>query len=170
MKVHLVNAGKYFSKLIPPLIAALINTSTKVNSDQFWLYCLFQTIATLYCTVWDYYMDWGLFRCFDDKNYLLRKQIKYPARFYYVAMVTNFLLRFWWVINIWNFSYETKIGRQIRDLEFLVFLSIMAEAIRRTQWALIRVENEFFNNYEAYRTIPTIPNLMEDVQTTLQKI
>ena len=45
-------------------------------------------------------------------------------------------------------------------MELLPFVSLMAEAIRRTVWALIRVENEFFNNFEAYRTIPTIPDLL----------
>ena len=115
-------------------------------------------------------MDWGLFRCFESNNYLLRKQIKYPARFYYTAMVTNFILRFWWIIGVFVYSFDTRAGKKIKDLEILLFLSIMAEAIRRTQWSLIRVENEFFNNYEAYRTIPTIPNLMEEVETTLTKL
>ena len=34
------------------------------------------------------------------------------------------------------------------------FSNMMAEAIRRTLWSLIRVENEFYNNFEAYRSIP----------------
>jgi len=41
---------------------------------------------------------------------------------------------------------------------------MLAEAIRRTIWALIRVENEFFNNFESYRSIITIPNLFEDIE------
>lgn len=45
-------------------------------------------------------------------------------------------------------------------MELLPFISLMAEAIRRTIWALIRVENEFYNNYEDYRTIPNIPDLL----------
>lgn len=45
-------------------------------------------------------------------------------------------------------------------MELLPFASLMAEAIRRTIWALLRVENEFFNNFEAYRTIPKIPDLL----------
>ena len=40
---------------------------------------------------------------------------------------------------------------------------MMAEATRRTFWAVLRIENEFYNNFEQYRTIPTIPNLMDDV-------
>ena len=42
----------------------------------------------------------------------------------------------------------------------MAFCSLISEAFRRSVWALIRVENEFFNNFEAYRTIPTIPDLL----------
>ena len=41
-----------------------------------------------------------------------------------------------------------------------MFFNVLAEAIRRTVWSLIRVENEFFNNYENFRSIPKIPSLM----------
>jgi len=33
----------------------------------------------------------------------------------------------------------------------------MAEVIRRTVWAILRVENEYYNNFEKYRDIITIP-------------
>lgn len=62
----------------------------------------------------------------------------------------------------------TDFGKLIvKKIEIFVFLSMMAEAVRRTQWALIRVENEFHNNFEAYRTIPIIPKLMDEVDNTL---
>ena len=40
------------------------------------------------------------------------------------------------------------------QLDLMNFSNMMAEAIRRTLWSLIRVENEFYNNFEAYRSIP----------------
>lgn len=43
-----------------------------------------------------------------------------------------------------------------------MFCTMMVETYRRTLWAILRIENEFFNNYEGYRTIPTIPMLMDD--------
>lgn len=55
----------------------------------------------------------------------------------------------------------------MKRIEIMTFLSMMAEAVRRTIWALFRVENEFFNNFEQYRTIPIIPKLMDDVEKTL---
>jgi deoxyribonuclease-4 len=44
---------------------------------------------------------------------------------------------------------------------------MMAEAFRRTVWVLIRVENEFYNNFEQYRTIPIIPKLMDEVDNKI---
>ena len=53
----------------------------------------------------------------------------------------------------------------MKELEILAFVAILAEATRRAQWALIRVENEFHNNFENYRSIPTIPGLADDIAT-----
>lgn len=42
----------------------------------------------------------------------------------------------------------------------MVFIQVMAEAIRRGLWSLIRIENEQNNNLETYRTIPIIPPIV----------
>jgi len=39
---------------------------------------------------------------------------------------------------------------------------MIVEAFRRTFWAMIRVENEFFNNFEQYRDIVMIPPLRDE--------
>jgi hypothetical protein len=91
---------------------------------------------------------------------MLRDVIQYPASFYYFAMVVNGLLRFFWVIGIFSASYSGS----FMDYELLAFSSMLAEAVRRTMWALIRIENEFHNNFENYRSILVIPGLMDDVQ------
>jgi len=44
-------------------------------------------------------------------------------------------------------------------------LSTFAEGFRRSQWALLRVENEQNNNLEAYRTIPIIPPIISRVES-----
>ena len=69
-KPQLANAGKYFSKMIPPVLA--IWYAKKVYGQGFWIYFVFNLIATLYCLVWDYYMDWGLFRSWESGSYMLR--------------------------------------------------------------------------------------------------
>ena len=35
--------------------------------------------------------------------------------------------------------------------------------VRRTQWALLRVENENLNNFEKYRNILHIPELNDEI-------
>ena len=73
LTAHLINAGKYFSKLIPPFVLIYTTFSAKKVEDINWgLYCFWQTIATLYVTVWDFYMDWGLFRSAEPGKWGLR--------------------------------------------------------------------------------------------------
>jgi len=43
-------------------------------------------------------------------------------------------------------------------------MAMLAEAFRRAQWSLIRVENEFHNNFEQYRSIPQIPGLADEIK------
>lgn len=50
----------------------------------------------------------------------------------------------------------------IKEFEIVMFISMMAEAIRRSVWALLRVENEFFNNFEQYRDVIVIPPIKDD--------
>lgn len=170
MKVHLVNAGKYFSRMIPPLVFVLVPGSRFTHHSLFWLYCSTMTFGTIYCLVWDYYMDWGLLRSKEKGKYGLRPNIQFPAKFYYFAIVTNFILRFYWVVGIYDYPYVTPVGKYMKKVEMMVFMKTMAEALRRTQWILIRVENEYHNNFEAYRTIPVIPQLMDDVDNTINNL
>jgi|ERR1712096_319580 len=109
-------------------------------------------------------MDWGLFRSSKRETYGLRDQIKFPWYFYYFAIVLNLLLRFFWVLSIGLWAFENEPDNIMNYFEILAFMSLMAEAIRRSVWSLIRVENEFFNNFEAYRTIPNIPDLMGNME------
>ena len=95
---------------------------------------------------------------------MLRDQIRFPKQFYYFAMVINFILRFFWLISIFSFQFEKEEGVNfIRTWDILVFSQIIAEALRRTMWALLRVENEFFNNFENYKSISSIPDLIDEI-------
>ena len=54
----------------------------------------------------------------------------------------------------------------MNNLEGMLFTSMIIETYRRTIWAVLRIENEFFNNFEAYRMIPAIPILMDEKDKT----
>ena len=97
---HILNALKYFSKLIPPFIVCFLHQAKHVDGEGFALYLTFNTIATLYCLIWDVRMDWGLFRSSGPGTWLLRDKIIYNPKFYYFAMITNLFLRFFWILTI----------------------------------------------------------------------
>jgi hypothetical protein len=154
-RAHLLNAGKYFSKLVVPLVLLLNNGDKHTGDPNFMYYCFFQTLATLYCAGWDYYMDWGLLRSSEPGKYGLRPTLSYDPKFYYIACIVNFMLRFFWVFQIFGFHWKNQdFDIAWQNLEILTFVAMLAEAFRRAQWSLIRVENEFHNNFEQYRSIP----------------
>jgi|APSaa5957512535_1039671.scaffolds.fasta_scaffold676158_1 hypothetical protein len=75
-------------------------------------------------------------------------------------MLFNTIFRFWWLTGIFTIKYAD--GAYFMDsVGILTFMAAMVEIIRRTFWAVIRVENEFFNNFEQYRDIIMIPPIRE---------
>lgn len=78
LRVNLYNAGKYFSKIVPVFIVIYYETNDdkskvkKYYGDGFIFLFLANLISTVWCLVWDYYMDWGLFRSFSKDKYMLR--------------------------------------------------------------------------------------------------
>ena len=142
LRAHLINAGKYFSKIVPACILVGMIHSNKVDGDGFWLYFCTNMAATTYCIAWDYYMDWGIFRSWEKDTYLLRTRLTFKPWFYYFAILTNFMLRYVWIAGLFVTS-KTNTSKHL-----LASLLAIAEIVRRTQWALLRVENEFYNNFE----------------------
>ena len=123
------------------------------------IYIAIALCSTTYCLYWDYYMDWGLFRSKSKGKKYLRSKLMYPVPFYYYAMVSNFFLRFFWILSL---IPETSLYEWEKEAEMIIIIQTFAEAFRRAQWSLIRVENENINNFEKYRTILMIPTLKED--------
>ena len=102
MKVHLTNAGKYFSSLCFQGIALI--KAKNICDTTYNLYILIGIVATLYGYIWDLYMDWGLLRSNKPGKKFLRSKILYPSWFYYYAIISNFILRFFWIFQI--FAYD----------------------------------------------------------------
>lgn len=53
-------------------------------------------VATIYGTLWDVLMDFGLFQIMEGHRIFLREQLVYPQPFYYFVIVENFCLRWLW--------------------------------------------------------------------------
>eukprot|EP00347_Sterkiella_histriomuscorum_P000531 403375494 len=155
LKAHLWNAGKYSSVL---LIQFSNIFRVKYRSDMsIMIFVLVSLLSTIYSYAWDLYMDWGLFRCFDKEKKYLRPKFLYPAWFYYYAMISNFFLRFIWILSL-----VRTFPDWVYQSQLLVFVSCIGEGFRRAQWAAIRLENENINNFEKYRTLLEIPVVKDE--------
>eukprot|EP00350_Pseudokeronopsis_sp_OXSARD2_P000523 CAMPEP_0170564802 /NCGR_PEP_ID=MMETSP0211-20121228/75009_1 /TAXON_ID=311385 /ORGANISM="Pseudokeronopsis sp., Strain OXSARD2" /LENGTH=129 /DNA_ID=CAMNT_0010884733 /DNA_START=160 /DNA_END=546 /DNA_ORIENTATION=- len=121
-------------------------------------YIIISAISTCYSYSWDIYMDWGLLRSQEPGKKFLRPKILYPQYFYYYSMVENLLLRCTWILGIFAYAEDTD---WFWNFEVLTMIESLAEAYRRANWALIRVENENINNFEKYRTILQIPSVKD---------
>lgn len=110
--VHLFNAGKYFSDLMIPLFT--IWYVAQDYNRAFWYWFSARMVATIYSYIWDIYMDWGLFRHFEnDGKRFLRVKLTYHPYFYYYAIVSDLILRFAWVLSIWAYGPKTSIYNRL---------------------------------------------------------
>lgn len=102
-------------------------------------------------------MDWGLFRTHEKGKKYLRSKIFYPAWFYYYAIVSNLILRLFWIIPLIKLDPNGWVNKS----QLIILIISVAEGFRRAQWALIRIENENVNNFEKYRNILQIPDFKD---------
>jgi len=150
-----VNAGKYISAL--SVIIATYYWSTSRLDDR--VYVMSYAFNTIYCMMWDYFMDWGVFMGTKPGYKLLRDKLKYPHYFYFIFMVLNFFLRFAWVATLLP---TTMFKPTFNDMQGINLILSVMEFYRRSQWSLLRVENENVNNFEKYRISMDIPTIQVD--------
>ena len=118
--------------------------------------------------VWDFYFDWGLFRGTRKDNRFLRDNMKFSPMFYYVCMAIDIIGLYFWAFVILFYTITESQSEAIDSLEFfsnviwITWVELIAAAIRRTVWILIRFENEFFSNFEQFRDVTTIPPIKAD--------
>lgn len=156
LKAHLINAGKYFFNILVQA-GNLLKTKDPGNGTLA-VFIIINILSTFYSYSWDLYMDWGLLRSKDKGTKYLRKKILYPAWFYYYAIVSNFIMRNFWILSCIDFSAYKWIGSS----QLINSIQTIVEGFRRAQWSLIRIENENVNNFERYRNILQIPPFKDD--------
>lgn len=89
-------------------------------------------------------MDWGLL-VRNGGSWKLRSRRLYPSTtFYWALIIVNALLRFCWTLNFVPTRYLSVAGVLMRDGGGHVLAPIIASAeiVRRSLWALLRVEWE----------------------------
>ena len=120
------------------------------KSNYFLPYVIIASVTTTFAIIWDFYMDWGLFRK-NSKILFLRDNILYPVKYYYIAMPINVILRLTWLSILIDFKND----------EIKNFCISLFEIYRRLQWCLFRIENENANNPDKYRDVLEIPDIIQ---------
>lgn len=103
--------------------------------------------------MWDVLVDWGLGEFHQVKYVFLRQKRLFDSpKFYYISIVFDFFGRFFWAVTMIPNTMFSQMESQ-----FVVVISSSVEIIRRSWWAVLRLENEMINNYEGYRNILKVP-------------
>ncbi|KAK0474204.1 EXS family-domain-containing protein [Armillaria novae-zelandiae] len=146
---HLINGGKYGSGIISYLFYFLWRHQGGNHGAIFALWCLCNTIYSLYASSWDFLMDWSVLKA-HAKHPLLRNDLLYSnyVPSYYFAIISNVIIRFIWVI------YIPQGGP---DFYLRSFIAGMLESMRRVQWNFYRLENEHLGNMDQYRVTREVP-------------
>ena len=160
-KLQAFNALKYLILLLAQ-VCSIIYYEAHIKSFKYLYYSL-KSFGCLYKYFWDIYYDWGLFHGTNSKNRMLRSQTKYAPWFYYFSMFYDLVGLFSWALVI-LLMYLVQPGplpadqaanamteypiEYYNNLVWITWLEFIVVAIRRCIWVVIRVESEFFNNYE----------------------
>ena len=126
-KTHLINAGKYSTKLVVASISVLCSLYPK-HSPLFYCFIGGLFVNAAYFFVWDLTMDWGLF----NSHKFPRESRLYSKSFYYFAVVENFVLRFSLALLL-HFHFHLPNSHEV-----IVTVLSSLEVIRRSIWNLFR--------------------------------
>ncbi|KAF5345945.1 hypothetical protein D9758_011435 [Tetrapyrgos nigripes] len=150
MITHLINGGKYATGIIYYVCYYLWrHEGASSHSSSFIAWFLFGILYSTYAAGWDFWMDWSVLR--PHVRYpLLREELIYNNAIpsYYFAILSNFLLRFSWVIYI---------PSKGPDINLRIFIQGFLEMLRRWQWNFYRLENEHLGNMDQYRVTREVP-------------
>lgn len=141
-----INIVKYISSFPPIWIAtySAITTNTSIESKTN-IHMMMLVAATVNSSLsygWDIVMDWGLIsfniRPSSKALFYFRPRLFYPIYYHLVAAIINLILRFSWMITMYEAARAMNPGS-------LVLLIEAVEIIRRFIWNIFRVEWEIIN-------------------------
>ena len=92
-----MNAIKVCLALLTAILSYIYSQNN--NNQVFIAWIIFAIISTICSFLWDCFMGWDLFYKKSD-NFLLRDELLYPKRNYYIWVILNLMLRFAWTMNI----------------------------------------------------------------------
>ncbi|KIP07309.1 hypothetical protein PHLGIDRAFT_42215, partial [Phlebiopsis gigantea 11061_1 CR5-6] len=149
LMTHLINGGKYGAGIVYYFFYFNWRHQGGARGYSFVLWCIFGVIYATYATAWDLLMDWSVLRPRAPHRFL-RPELIYnnTIPLYYLAIITNVLIRFVWVIYI----PQNGLAFPLR-----AFIAAILEMFRRWQWNFYRLENEHLGNVDQYRVTREVP-------------
>ncbi|KPI35673.1 uncharacterized protein AB675_1264 [Cyphellophora attinorum] len=155
---HMANFVKYCGNIMYYMSLSLYRIDMDHKTRA--VFITFAAVNSVYCTIWDIFMDWSLGDWIHGDNKFLRSRLAFKKRrYYYVAMVLDIILRQQWIV------YAIFV-EDLQHSSAASFFVGFAEVIRRGMWSIFRVENEHCNNvgkFRAYRDVP-LPYKLPDEQ------
>eukprot|EP00439_Symbiodinium_sp_Y106_P065869 s891_g10.t1 len=142
---HLWNLGKYLCSLMVVIVSRTESTMLLVAVS---------TTATLYAFIWDVGLDWGL----SYKELWLRSDLtgrQFPVKAYWLCSLLDIFARSTWVFTLMPTSVVTG-NIVVRVILVSVMSSI--EIIRRSMWAVLRIEYEQVSNASGFRALLWVPS------------
>jgi len=176
---NLWNFGKYIASLSVVIVSS-------VWFDNTLAIAVVSAIATIYAASWDVTLDWGLgwhelTRCRSTGDEPTRKPTSksdvetpdsssknggkkkdkasqerhFPARLYWLCSAMDLIARSTWVLTLMPI---TIISRNIVGRVVLVTLISSVEILRRSMWAVLRIEHEQVANASGFRALLWVPS------------
>jgi hypothetical protein len=105
------------------------------NQNIFAAWLVFAISSSIYSYVWDLKIDWALLEK-NSTHCLLREDLIYDYRSYYVMMISNLILRLAWVLTLSQNITDKTFGSP----EIFRLITGALEIIRRGIWNLLRLE------------------------------
>lgn len=162
---HLWNLGKYLCSLLVVVVSRCDNTTLLVTVS---------TIATLYAFLWDVGLDWGLgIRELIPFNFAEARssagkvdgpklsqntgalQRHFPRKVYWLCSLVDLVARSTWVFTLMPTSLVTG---NIVIRVILVSVMSSVEIVRRSMWAVLRIEYEQLSNASGFRALLWVPS------------
>lgn len=174
---HLWNLGKYLCSLLVVIVSRENSTTALV---------IISTIATVYAFIWDVSLDWGL----SYRNFNLRSKGKgdeeqqesftrtqsegsparvhhierhFPTRVYWFCSLLDLVFRSTWVFTLMP---SRILGQNIVARVVLVSVVSSVEVVRRSIWAILRIEHEQISNASGFRALLWVPSKLNAAGTT----
>ncbi|KAF8800572.1 EXS-domain-containing protein [Phlegmacium glaucopus] len=114
----------------------------------FGVWVVVNTCYSIYACTWDILADYSFLQP-HSKHLFLRTELMYTPQFvYYLAMLSNLVIRFLWIIYI---------PQRGPNMMVRTFITGIFEMLRRIQWNFYRLENEHVGNMDQYRVTRETP-------------